>query len=315
MKKLTLLLLTAAAVADAFCGAPQAINYQAVATGEGGAPLKNKSINVRLSVLDGPSGPSQYVETFSTTTDNAGLFALGVGTGLPASGSFSGISWSKGTFYLQTEIDTTGSGAYFTMGSLRFLTVPYAFYSERTGRTNYSSPEFPDGLDNSTPMHWDGTFSYVVPTGYNLYLTQIDYNNSGAGCTNYSVNINGLTMNLSSNTNTAAKALGDAPFAIGEGKSISSSSCGASVTGFLVPKVHSWVLYDMSSGSYKVPLGKVLVIKRFIFGNANDWNGYYSVNGTTRKNSTYIQQADQNDLININGLSNPVYMIGYLRDR
>lgn len=316
MKKLALLFLSGVFAASAYCGAPQAINYQAVAIGSGGAPLKSKSISVRFSITDGPSGSLAYQELQNTSTDNNGLFSLSIGEGLPLAGTFPTITWSKGNWYLKTELDTTGGGSFFTMGTMKFLSVPYAFYAEKAGRTNYSSPDFPDGLDNSTPMHWDGSFSYVVPTGYTLYINQMDYNNSGGGCSDYSVNINGLTVNLSAQTNSQAGSRTiDQPFAIGEGKSISSSACGASVSGFLIAKNHTWVMADMLSGSYKVPTGKVLVIKRFIQSNSTDFNNYYMVDSKVRKNSAYVQQADQDQTISISGLSSSVYLIGYLRDR
>jgi hypothetical protein len=116
---------------DAFSQyAPKGMSYQAVARDEKGFELKNKGLEVRISIID-PSGISEYSELHSPVTDKYGLFSLIIGQGSYLSGSageFSKISWGSGAHSLKVEVDF-GSG-FKNMGTTQFLSVPYALYAE-----------------------------------------------------------------------------------------------------------------------------------------------------------------------------------------
>jgi hypothetical protein len=57
-----------------------------------------------------------------------------VGTGTPTTGTFAGINWASGTYYLGIELNT-GSGGYVAMGTTQLLSVPYAMYANSAGST------------------------------------------------------------------------------------------------------------------------------------------------------------------------------------
>ncbi len=120
--------------AGVFAQTPQSFNYQAIARDGSGNLLANKPIGLQLSILDGSAtGAVVYAETFSLTTNDLGLFTLGVGTGTVVSGSFSVISWSTGSKYLRTELDPTGGSHYTLNGTAQLLSVPYALYANAAG--------------------------------------------------------------------------------------------------------------------------------------------------------------------------------------
>lgn len=326
MRKITLSLFALLVTIVAYCGAPQAFNYQAVATGPTGAPVKLKSVALRLSILDGsPTGSVSYQERQTATTDNSGLVNLQIGTGTVISGTFSSIAWSKGAFYLKTEIDTTGGTNYITVGTVQFLSVPYAQYADKS---NIASADFPDGLMSVTPIRLDGNFNYVVPTGKTLYVTQLTHNGS-ATCADYGAVVNGayLASGTTSTTSgavgsstpgsTSNKVTGNYPITIPEGNAITSTSCGSSLVGFTVAKGYSWVLFDLNVGNYTVPAGKVLVIKNFIGSNTNGWNNYYTANGYTTmfSNNKDISFVDAGQTVSASGLSGSLLMMGYLKDK
>jgi hypothetical protein len=328
MRKLTLSLMALMLAVTAYCGVPQAINYQAVALSSTGAPLKLKSVAFRLSILDGSAvGPVAYQERQSVTTDLSGLASLQLGNGTALSGTFAGVDWSKGSFYLKTEIDTTGGTSYITVGTIQFFSVPFALYADKAGQANLSSPEFPDGLNNITPVRMDGSFAYTVPVGKTLYITQITHNNSGT-CSDYGAVIDGVTVTSSipsggivtgagaagAPTSNANKYVMDNAIVAPEGKSVISSSCGTSLVGFTVPKGYSWVLFDLSTGNYTVPAGKVLVIKNII-SSSSGWNKYYSVGGLTTQFNKNVSFADQGQTVSASGLTGPLLMMGYLKNR
>ena len=75
MKNILALLL--AALAFATGAQPQKINYQAIALGSNGKPMKNAAVSLRLSILDSvATGTVLYTETQPATTDAGGQFSV-----------------------------------------------------------------------------------------------------------------------------------------------------------------------------------------------------------------------------------------------
>jgi F0F1-type ATP synthase membrane subunit c/vacuolar-type H+-ATPase subunit K len=326
MRKITLSLFALLVTIVAYCGAPQAFNYQAAVSGPTGAPVKSKPVALRLSILDGSAaGPVVYQERQAATTDASGLVNLQIGNGTVLSGTFSTISWPKGAFFLKAEVDTNGGTAYLNVGTVQFLSVPYALYADKS---NIASPDYPDGLMNITPIRQDGNFNYIVPTGQTLYITQLTHNGS-ASCSSYGAVLNGVFLaSGAAATGTSSSGIGQAntgsagnktiaeyPLTIPEGQAVTSTSCGTSMVGFTVPKGYSFVNFDLNTGNYTVPAGKILVIKNFVSSSAAGWNGYYSVNGlktTFNKTPTF---ADAGQTVSVTGLTGSMLMMGYLKDK
>jgi hypothetical protein len=110
--------------------APQGFNYQAVARSNAGIPITNKTLGIRISILDGSStGTVVYQEKFFPKTNNFGLFALIIGNGTAVSGNFNTISWPTGNKFLKVEMDSAGGSNYTTMGSSQLMAVPYSLYA------------------------------------------------------------------------------------------------------------------------------------------------------------------------------------------
>src|SRR4051812_16382445 len=107
LRSVSFLFLLLGAV-EALPQVPQGINYQAVARDVNGLVLQNTLISVRLSILSGgPSGPVEYSESHSVTTNSFGLFTVSIGGGIPITGTFATISWSNANQWLQVEMDAT----------------------------------------------------------------------------------------------------------------------------------------------------------------------------------------------------------------
>jgi len=135
MKRIFYLLITLYFLLSCFAGFTQAglsgIHYQAVARSASGGVLVSQSIRVRFTILDGntPTASVQYMERHSTTTTAQGLFTLDIGKGTAEAGSFSSIPWNKASQYLRIDIDATGNGSFVTLGTVPFMSVPYALYA------------------------------------------------------------------------------------------------------------------------------------------------------------------------------------------
>jgi hypothetical protein len=107
---------------------PQGFTYQAVAYDLMGVPIRNASLQVRISIeSDSLSGTLFWQELHSSvTTNSTGFFSLVLGSGTRLSGTaatFSDIDWSILPKFIRIEIDKDG---WKTMGASRLWSVPYA---------------------------------------------------------------------------------------------------------------------------------------------------------------------------------------------
>jgi hypothetical protein len=134
MKQLLHLLIALFITSFLYAQAPQKMTYQAVIRDATSTLIQNKNVGIRISILQGSStGTAVYVETHNAATNANGLVTIEVGGGSAQSSSFSSIDWSKGPYYLKTEVDTNGSTNYTVSGSSQLLSVPYALYATTSG--------------------------------------------------------------------------------------------------------------------------------------------------------------------------------------
>jgi hypothetical protein len=111
---------------------PEKLNYQAVARNTSGNIVSNQNISVRFSIRRGSaSGPIQYQETHSVTTNQFGLFTAAIGGGTVISGNFSNIGWGDDDMFLEVEMDASGGSNYTSMGTSQLLSVPYALLAKK----------------------------------------------------------------------------------------------------------------------------------------------------------------------------------------
>ncbi|HYK76387.1 MAG TPA: hypothetical protein VEV16_05375, partial [Daejeonella sp.] len=112
--------------------APQQFNYQGAARTSSGAPLMNRNISLKISILDGSvNGAIQYSEIHKVTTNALGLYSLAIGGPNAQSkmGNMADVNWAKGLKYIQVEIDPDNGSRFTVVGSAQLLSVPYALYA------------------------------------------------------------------------------------------------------------------------------------------------------------------------------------------
>jgi hypothetical protein len=125
--------------ASAFAQAPQKMSYQAVIRNSGNALLISTPVGMKISILQGSAvGTVVYSETQTLSTNANGLVSLEIGTGAPVVGTFSGINWGTGPYFIKTETDQTGGTAYTIIGTNQLMSVPYALYSASAANANVS---------------------------------------------------------------------------------------------------------------------------------------------------------------------------------
>lgn len=117
---------------------PQQISYQAVARNSSGQVIQNQTIGVKLDLRQGSSsGTIVFSETHSKTTNQLGLFTLGIGS--VSTAAFSSINWENGPYFLEVSIDPNGGSSYTSMGTQQLLSVPYALYAKNAGGVNLNA--------------------------------------------------------------------------------------------------------------------------------------------------------------------------------
>lgn len=121
------LLIAAAANAQT----PQSMSYQAVVRNEANQLVQEGNVGVRISILQGtPTGTTMYQENHTATTNLNGLLTLEVGMGSILAGTFAGINWENGPYFIQSEIDPTGGSNYSITTTSQLLAVPYALHAK-----------------------------------------------------------------------------------------------------------------------------------------------------------------------------------------
>lgn len=128
---------------------PLGIHYQAVARDNYGKELANRKIDVKFSIIsENPLGPVVYQELHSDIiTSKYGVFTLIIGHGTPTGGLYgelSQIRWSDSYHYL--KVDVKFENSFIDMGTMQFLSVPYALYAQKSLEPGPEGPKGDAGI-------------------------------------------------------------------------------------------------------------------------------------------------------------------------
>jgi uncharacterized protein (TIGR02145 family) len=139
MKRVFILVLAIAFTLAGLSQVPEKMSYQAVVRNANGELVKSSTVGMKISILQGSiSGTAVYVETQNASTNANGLVTIEIGGGTSVTGTFGGIDWSAGLYFIKTETDPTGGTNYNITGTSQLLSVPYALYSKTSGTSTES---------------------------------------------------------------------------------------------------------------------------------------------------------------------------------
>jgi len=114
-----------------FAQSPQKMSYQAVIRNSRNALVTSTQIGMQISILQGSAaGTAIYVETQTPSTNVNGLVSLEIGNGTIVTGTFAGIDWAAGPYFVKTETDPKGGMSYSILGNSELMSVPYALHTE-----------------------------------------------------------------------------------------------------------------------------------------------------------------------------------------
>jgi hypothetical protein len=167
MKRVLLVLIGFLFGASVWAQAPQKMSYQAIIRNDSNLVVASSLVGIKISVVkDAPSGTAVFVEQHTKTTNANGLVSLEIGGGLVVSGSFSGINWGNGPYFIKIETDPTGGINYSIEGTTELLSVPYALFAAATspssavGSVGPMGPIGPQGPAGATGLTGVAGWSY-----------------------------------------------------------------------------------------------------------------------------------------------------------
>ena len=125
---------------------PQLMSYQAVIRNGNNQLVANAPAGMRVSILQGSaSGIAVYTETHNANTNAQGLATLAIGGGTAQSGTFAGINWANGPYFLKVETDPSGGNNYSITATSQLLSVPYAQHAATAAMAAVAANGVPAG--------------------------------------------------------------------------------------------------------------------------------------------------------------------------
>ncbi len=155
MKKIHLILFLIFVTRVVLSQSPNRMSFQAVMRSSTNALVLNKKVEIKISILkDSLNGSIVFTEKHSPISNNNGAVTMEIGGGVKLLGTIDSIDWSKGPYFIKTEVDLNGSGNYSIVSVSQFLSVPYALYAAKSA--NGFSGNYKD-LSNK-PAAWDSSW-------------------------------------------------------------------------------------------------------------------------------------------------------------
>ncbi len=147
---------------------PQGFNYTALVRNADGTAMKNKQIELSVS-LQNPSEEVYYSETHNVTTNSNGIISLIIGSGTPTNGDFTAVPWQNGDVLIQLEVNGKKLD-----NATQLQSVPYAMFSQKSAEL--ISPNDNGGALFAVKNQKGDTVFAVYPDGVRVY---VDKDNSG----------------------------------------------------------------------------------------------------------------------------------------
>ena len=181
MKKVYTFFFAALITTLGFAQAPQKMSYQAVIR-DLSNHLVTTQVGMRISILQGSeTGTPSYVETQTPTPNANGLVSIEIGSGTPVTGTFTGIDWSAGPYFIKTETATEAPLTTYTItGTSQLLSVPYALHAKTVASYPETDPVFvahaASGITSTLIGNWNSAYGWGnhASAGYLTSFTELD---------------------------------------------------------------------------------------------------------------------------------------------
>ena len=261
MKKFFTLSMVILITLNVFAQSPQKMSYQAVIRDAGNKLVTGHAVGMRISILSGsPTGTPVYIETQAPTTNANGLVTIEIGSVSPVTGTFAGIDWSAGPYYIKTETDPTGGTNYTITGTSQLLSVPYALYAKTS--------ETPS---NAVTITGNQTITGIKTFSTDLLVNELTIGKgNGPQTTNTALGYHALNSNTTGWGNTAIGYTALTPNTTGYGNT-----------------ANGYAALSSNTTGYNNTANGVQALYLNTTGQSNTAYGYYSLySNTTGSNNT-----------------------------
>ncbi|MBQ8019695.1 MAG: hypothetical protein IJ263_04775, partial [Paludibacteraceae bacterium] len=200
---------------NANAATPQSFNYQSVVRSTSGSPIANQTVFVKVEILRDNLGSNEvvYSEMHNATTNVNGSFAIKIGEGSAATGSFSGIDWSTGKFVIKTTTSTNSDFTDAVYATSAISSVPYALYSLKSadsfsGRWNdlTGKPDMSEYAKIEDVAAYSADSTRKILTDYATKDDVLDLHNRGLRSSNYRIDSLKSVVNANNYWNTELQA-------------------------------------------------------------------------------------------------------------
>jgi hypothetical protein len=184
MKKLFTLLVTVLITVRMFSQSPEKMSYQAVVRNASGNLVSNSTVGMRIQILQtSESGPVVYVETHLPVTNVNGLVTLEIGGGIAVFGTFAGINWANGPYFINVGTDLTGGTNYSVTGVSQILSVPYALHAKTVTSYPEIDPLFSahsaNGISGANINNWNTAYGWGNHASFGYAVLPVQAGNNG----------------------------------------------------------------------------------------------------------------------------------------
>jgi hypothetical protein len=184
MKRLFTLLVTVLITVSIFSQSPEKMSYQAVVRNASGNLVVNSTVGMRIQILQtSETGPAVYAETHSPATNVNGLVTLEIGGGSVVFGTFTGIDWANGPYFINVATDVTGGTNYTLTGVSQILSVPYALHAKTVTSYPEIDPLFSahsaNGITGANINNWNTAFGWGNHASFGYAVLPVQAGNNG----------------------------------------------------------------------------------------------------------------------------------------
>ncbi len=168
MKRTFTLLFAVLLTAGLWAQIPQKMNYQVIVRDTDNNLIRNQSVGIQISILQGSeNGDVVYTESMTTTTGTNGLVTVEFG----GEAGFDAIEWGDGPYFIKSDIDPAGNTNYSLTGTSQLLSVPYAFFAGTAETILETDPVFSEtfdlqGAQTGDVLQFDGEKWIVLEGGF-----------------------------------------------------------------------------------------------------------------------------------------------------
>ena len=181
---------------NANAATPQSINYQSVVRSTSGSPIANQTVFIKVEIMKDNLGSYEpvYSEMHNAQTNAYGSFAIKIGEGSAATGSFSGIDWSAGKYVIRTSTATNSDMTDEVTAISEISSVPYALYALKSadsfsGRWNdlTGKPDMSEYAKIEDVAAYSADSTRKILTEYATKDDVLDLHNRGLRSSNYRI--------------------------------------------------------------------------------------------------------------------------------